>query len=132
MSELSIGEVAKRTGVASSAIRYYEGEGLIPRAGRRGGRRMYSADILKRLALIELAKRSGFTIGEIKQLVAGFARRVPPGERWRKLAEGKLQELDERIVEARRMREVLQVVMRCECPTFDDCAQALRKRRGSP
>lgn len=127
---LGIGEVAKRTGLASSAIRYYESEGLIPQAERHGGRRMYGADVLDRLALIELAKRSGFTIAEIRRLVGGFARNTPPGERWRRLASGKLKELDARIAETRRMRDVLRVVMRCACPTFDDCARALKAGRG--
>ena len=128
MSELRIGEVAKRTGLASSAIRYYESEGLIRRADRRGGRRVYNADVLNQLSIIELAKRSGFTIVEIKHLLGGFSRQTPPGERWRKLAETKLRELSRHITEAQRMRNVLRVVMRCECPTFDDCARAMKSR----
>lgn len=127
MSELGIGEVAKRTGLASSAIRYYEGEGLIPAATRRGGRRMYGTDVLHRLAVIELAKRSGFTLAEIKRLLGGFERSTPPGDRWRRLAGEKMKELDARIAEARRMRKVLGIVTRCTCPTFDDCARAMQE-----
>ena len=127
MSELSIGEVATQAGLASSAIRYYESEGLIPRADRRSGRRVYDEQILERLTIIELAKRAGFTIAEIKRLLGGFARKTPPGERWRRLAQDKLQELDERIAEAQRMQSLLRIVTRCECPTFDDCARALRR-----
>ncbi len=127
MGELGIGEVGKQAGLASSAIRYYEREGLIPRADRRSGRRVYDENILERLSVIELAKRSGFTIAEIKRLLAGFTRKTPPGERWRRLAENKLRELDERIAEAKRMQAVLRVLTRCECPTFDDCARALRR-----
>jgi MerR family redox-sensitive transcriptional activator SoxR len=126
LAELSIGDVAARTGLATSALRYYESAGLIPRAGRRSGRRVYDESILERLAIIDLAKRAGFTMAEIKRLVAGFARRTPPGERWRVLAEKKLVELEERIAEAERMKSVLRVVMRCECPTFDDCSRAMR------
>ena len=126
MSQLSIGEVAKRAGLASSAIRYYEREGLIPRADRRSGHRVYDPQILDRLFIIELAKGAGFTIAEVKRLLSGFARRTPPGERWRLLAESKLGELDRRIAEAQRMQEVLRAVIRCECPTFEDCARLAR------
>jgi len=131
MAELAIGEVARRAGLASSAIRYYESQGLIPRAARRGGRRVYGPEILERLALIELAKRAGFTIAEIRRLLAGFARRTPPGERWRSLAERKLGELERQIAEARQMKRVLEVVMGCRCPTLEDCARAMPGRGAS-
>ncbi len=130
MEELSIGEVARRAGIATSAIRYYEGEGLIPRAARRNGRRVYDRGIAERLALIDLAKRAGFTVAEIKRLLGGFARRTPPGERWRALADEKLLEQDRRIAEAQRMKRLLRIVMRCECPTFDDCSRAMETERG--
>ena len=129
MADLKIGEVAARSGIAASAIRYYESEGLIPRADRRSGRRVYSESILDQLALIDLARRAGFRMSEIKQLVAGFARRTPPGERWRALTRAKLVELDQRIAEARRMKELLQVVARCRCPTLDDCSRSIRAKR---
>ena len=94
MDKLSIGEVAKRANIAASAIRYYESEGLIPPAGRVRGRRVYDPPIIARLALIHLAKSAGFTIAEIRKLLAGVARSAPPGARWRELAERKLAELE--------------------------------------
>ena len=129
MAELTIGEVAKRAGLATSAIRFYEAEGLIPRTARRSGWRVYDESIVDRLALIHLAKSAGFTVAEIKKLQGGFARKTPPGERWRALAVQKLEELEERIREAERMKSVLQVVMRCACPTFDDCARGMEQAR---
>ena len=126
MGELSIGDVAKDAGIASSAIRYYERKGLIPLADRRSGRRVYDEHIFERLAIIEHAKGAGFTIAEIKQLMSGFTTKTSPGERWRRLAESKLTQLDERIAEAQRMQTVLRMVMQCQCPTLDDCARALR------
>jgi MerR family redox-sensitive transcriptional activator SoxR len=123
---LTIGEVAERTGVAASALRYYEREGLIPKADRRGGKRVYGEDILDRLALIGVAKAAGFTVAEIQTLLSGFARRTPPGQRWRKLAERKLAELETRIAEVERMKCVLEAVTRCECPTFEECSRAIR------
>ena len=121
---LRIGEVAQSAGIATSAIRYYEREGLIPKADRRGNARVYGADILDRLALIELAKSAGFTVAEMRQLVRGVSSRTPPGPRWRAQAQKKLDEVEERIAEAERMRAVLQMVMGCECPTFQDCTRS--------
>jgi MerR family redox-sensitive transcriptional activator SoxR len=125
MKSLSIGQVAERAGIAASAIRYYEAEGLLPRAERRNGRRVYDETVVERLAIIHLAKGAGFTVAEVKRLLGGFARKTPPGERWRALAERKRAELDERIAEAERMKRLLQVVMRCKCPTFTDCSRAM-------
>lgn len=121
---LRIGEVAQRARIATSAIRYYEREGLIPKADRIGNARVYGADILDRLALIALAKSAGFTIAETRQLLRGVSRRTPPGPRWRAQATKKLEEVEERLSEAKRMRAVLRAMMGCECPTFEDCTRA--------
>ena len=83
MAEFRIGEVAARSGIAASAIRYYESEGLLATPDRRNGWRVYDESILDQLRLIELAKAAGFSVAEIKRLGSGFSRRTPPGERWR-------------------------------------------------
>jgi len=124
---LTIGEVAERTGIAASALRYYEREGLIPRADRRGGKRVYGGDILDRLALIGACKGAGFTVAEMKALIRGVGRRTPPGPRWRKLAAEKLTELDARIAEVERMKRVLEAITRCDCPTLAECSRAIRE-----
>ncbi len=123
---LTIGEVADQSGLAASALRFYEREGLIPKANRSAGKRVWSGDVLDRLALIDVAKSAGFTVAEIKMLISGVARRTPPGPRWRQLAERKLVELEERIAEVERMRRVLHAVTRCKCPTLEDRSRALR------
>lgn len=123
---LTIGQVAKRTGIAASALRYYEREGLIPTADRRGGKRVYGDDILDRLALVGAAKAAGFTVAEIRTLLAGFARRTPPGARWRKLAERKRRELDARLAEVERMKRALDIATRCACPTLEECSRVIR------
>lgn len=128
MAGLRIGEVAERSGIATSAIRFYESEGLIPRTSRISGWRVYDESIIDRLGLIDLAKRAGFTVAEIRKLLAGFSRRTPPGERWRAMTRAKLAELDERIAETERMKRVLRVVARCHCPTLADCGRALRAK----
>jgi DNA-binding transcriptional MerR regulator len=122
---LAIGEVARRAGITASAIRYYERQGLVPRADRRGGKRVYGEDILDRLALIGVAKAAGFRVSEIQTLLRGFARRTPPGPRWRALAERKAGELEARLIEVERMKRVLEAVTRCECPTLEACSRAL-------
>ena len=119
-----IGEVAQRAGIAASAIRYYEKEGLILVADRQGHARVYGADIFDRLALIGLAKKAGFTIAETRELVKGISRRTPPGPRLQTMARKKLVEVEARIAEAERMRAVLQKMMGCECPTFEECARS--------
>lgn len=122
--EFRIGEVARRAGIAASAIRYYEKEGLVPKADRQGNARVYGADIFDRLALIELEKSAGFTVPEMRQLVRGVSRSTPPGPRWRALAQKKLDEVEARIAEAQRMRVVLRMLTDCECPTFEECTRA--------
>ena len=122
---LSIGEAARRAGIAPSAIRWYERQGLIPRAERRGGKRIYGEDVLDRLALIGVAKAAGFRIAEIQVLLRGLGRRTPPGPRWRALAKRKAGELAARRDEIDRMARVLDALARCNCPTLRDCARAL-------
>jgi DNA-binding transcriptional MerR regulator len=78
---LSIGEVARRSGVTASALRYYERTGLIPAGERSGGKRVYGDELLDRLALIRVAKTAGFRLTEIRTLLRGFDRRTPPGAR---------------------------------------------------
>jgi DNA-binding transcriptional MerR regulator len=121
---LAIGEVARRTGIAASAIRYYERLGLVPRADRRGGRRVYGDDILDRLAVIRVAKAAGFRIAEIQVLMRGLGGRARPGPRWRALARRKTQELEARAAEIARMQRALEAVAGCECPTLSECARA--------
>ncbi len=128
MKKWRIGEIATQSGVRASAIRYYETQGLLPEAVREAGQRVYDSEVLKRLALIELAKEAGFTIAEIKHLLHGFSQQAPASQRWRALAKVKAEEIDQRIEQARRMKAVLEVVATCECPTLDDCARLISKQ----
>lgn len=126
-ARLPIGEVARRAGIAASAIRYYERQGLIPRPDRHGGKRVFDEGVLDRLALIGVAKAAGFRVAEIQAFLRGFARTAPPGPRWRALAARKTRELTARRAELERMERVLAAVSRCRCPTLEACARALRK-----
>ena len=119
---LSITQVAEATGLRSSALRYYEKAGLITPAGRRGGRRLYSAVVLDRLAAIALLQEVGFTIGEIAELLD---REVA----WRSLAERKLQEIDEHLERVAEARELLTSALSCGCSTLERC-DLVANRRG--
>src|SRR5258708_31920048 len=93
MNALSIGEVARRARVRPSALRYYEKVGLVAPPPREHGRRRYAPSVFQALAVIAAAKRAGFTIAEMRRLVAGFAPDVPPATRWRILAAEKERDL---------------------------------------
>jgi len=127
--ELGIGEVARRAGVRTSAVRYYEERGLIEPEGRRGGKRVYGPDAVERMALITFAKRIGFTLDEIRMLLDGFSEATTAGERWSKLAQDKLAELDAMSQRIERMRAALLRISRCECRDLDQCAHRIAEAR---
>jgi MerR family redox-sensitive transcriptional activator SoxR len=118
---LSIGEVAARAGLRTSAIRYYERAGLLPAPERRAGRRRYDAGVLDLLRAIEVSKQAGFTLAEIRRLLAGFDAATPPSERWRQLAEAKIEELDLLAERIDGMRALLRRGLECGCLRLEDC-----------
>ena len=118
---LTIGQLAARSGIPATTIRYYEREGLLPEPDRLGGRRRYEPDHLQRLAAIRLAKQAGFSLREIERFIRGFSASTPPSARWRQMAGEKLSELDRKAQEIERMRAVLQRGLDCECLTLDEC-----------
>lgn len=125
MDGMQIGEVSRRTGLAASAIRYYEKLGLLPRPALVGGKRRYPADVLEWLSLIALAREAGFTMAEIKRLVSGFTPGTRPAARWQELATRKLAEIDAMVARAERMRSVLRVALECGCFRIEDCTALL-------
>jgi len=112
---LSIGEIARRAGLRTSAIRYYEKIGLLPKAARVNGRRYYDETTLERLAIIRFAKRVGFSVAEMTVLLNGAAVRPPP-QRWRTLAHEKLVQLDQLVSEASAVRRMLLATLDHKCP----------------
>jgi len=119
---LSIGEVARRAGLATSAIRYYERAGVLPAAERVGGRRLYGPDAVRRLAVIGIAQQAGFRLAEIRELLDGTDAGEPAGDTLRALAERKLPEVEALIARAEAMRAWLELARACGCPTLDVCA----------
>jgi MerR family transcriptional regulator, redox-sensitive transcriptional activator SoxR len=127
--QLSIGEVARRSGVAATAIRYYESLGLLPAPPRAGGKRRYDESVLDWLGLIALAREAGFTMAEVRELVGGFAPGTPPAERWRALATRKLAEMEALVERVGRMRAVLRTALACGCPRLEECGHRLTAGR---
>lgn len=121
MKPLSIGEVAKRTGIRTSALRYYEEAGILPTAARVGGRRRYDADIVHRIDVLRFAQQAGFTLEEIRTLFHGFGAETPLSTRWQSLARKKLDELDLLAERIRRMKQALQLALKCGCIRIEDC-----------
>ena len=115
---LAIGELARRSGLASSALRYYERVGLLTPAARAGGRRHYNSPSTERVALIRLCQEAGFTLREIRALLATGNRRGRP---WARLAEAKLRELDTRIAQAKRAKTMVRHVLACPHRTLFTC-----------
>ena len=120
MRDLDIVEVARRSGVAASTLRYYEERGLIRSVGRRGLRRLFDPDVLERLSLISLGSSAGFSLDEIARVFSpGGKPRID-----RTVLAGKAQELDRTIRKLTAMRDGLRHAAVCpapshmECPTF--------------
>ncbi len=121
MKPLTIGEVAKRTGVRTSALRYYEEAGLLPDPARVSGQRRYDAGAIHRIEVLRFAQQAGFTLEEIKTLFHGFAAETPLSSRWRSLANAKLRELDLLALRIERMRRALKLGLKCGCIRIEDC-----------
>jgi len=128
MKGLSIGDVARRAGLRASALRYYEQVGLISPQPRASGRRQYDSGVFNVLAVIEYAKRAGFTIAQTKLLLTGFGTEVTASARWRSMARRKQGELDEVIANAHRMKNLLQVALKCKCLSLEECGRRLARR----
>src|ERR1700693_294311 len=90
MSGLAIGALAKMTGLAPSAIRYYEKAGLLPKPARQSGQRRYSSETVGRLRIAQIARDAGFTISETRTFLTGFSVATPRAALLRSLAEKKL------------------------------------------
>jgi MerR family transcriptional regulator, redox-sensitive transcriptional activator SoxR len=119
---MKIGELARRTGISTSAIRYYEEEGLLPRAARLSGQRSFDDRSLLQLVVVQLAKDAGFTLAEIRQLVTEFRQ-----HRWRRLAERKLVEIAQASARLATMKRLLARLLRCSCFDLEVCGRALQK-----
>ena len=122
---LTISEVSRRSGVAASALRFYEEKGLIRSERVGSGHRRYSRAVLRRIAFIVFAQRIGLTLDEIAAELAKLPEgRVPEGSDWAKLSTGWTGRIDERIAELERLREGMTGCIGCGCLSLERCKLA--------
>jgi MerR family redox-sensitive transcriptional activator SoxR len=120
--ELTIGEAARKAGVATSSIRYYESIGLLPAPDRLHGQRRYRTDILGKLAFIGVAQSAGFKLSEIKGLVQDIDDADGLAGRMRSLSSRKLDEVEALLERTQAMKSWLEVAQGCGCETPNECA----------
>ena len=122
---LTISEVSKRSGVASSALRFYEGRGLIESERSGSGHRRYRRSVLRRIAFIVFAQRVGLSLEEIgAELDKLPPERVPTSRDWSRLSSGWSSRIDERIAELERLKAGLTECIGCGCLSLDRCQLA--------
>ncbi len=120
--ELTVGEVAERSGVAVSTLHFYETKGLIESSRNRGNQRRYPRSILRRVAVIKVAQRTGIPLGEIAEALS-----VLPHDRpltaldWKKLSATWRHQLDERIARLTKLRDQLDGCIGCGCLSMQEC-----------
>jgi MerR family transcriptional regulator, redox-sensitive transcriptional activator SoxR len=117
--DLAISDVARVFGLRTSAIRYYEQVGILPPPMRKNGQRRYDNSALFRLAVVQRARETGFTLEEIRELFFGFP------ERWHQLSQRKLAELRERMKRLKLMETLLKRVENCHCDALDECGEKI-------
>ena len=123
--ELTIGEVATRSGVATSALRYYEDRALITSTRASSSHRRYDRSVLRRVAFIVFAQRVGLSLEEIRDELDKLpAGRVPKRRDWAKLSSGWTARIDERIAELERLKAGLTECIGCGCLSLDRCKLA--------
>jgi len=121
-ASMTIGAVAALTGKRPSSIRYYEQIGLLPPPDRVSGRRVYSPDALRTLAVIETGQRAGLSLDEIRALLSASPGDQAAIESLREVAARKLPQINELIERSQVVRGWLESAARCECPSLEECA----------
>jgi MerR family redox-sensitive transcriptional activator SoxR len=120
--ELSVGDVAERSGVAVSALHFYEAKGLIKSHRSRGNQRRYPREVLRRIAVIKVAQRAGIPLSAIGEALKALPdERTPTVEDWRALSAAWRAELDERITRLTRLRDELDGCIGCGCLSIRAC-----------
>lgn len=121
MSELTISQVARQTGLQPSAIRYYESIGLLPIPQRVNGRRRYDESVLHQLALIQTAQQAGFTLDEARVLLHDILPSASPRDSWQDLVQRKLGEVNALMRHVEQMKSLLEDVMTCDGAELAEC-----------
>lgn len=132
MDALTIGQLAARSGVAASALRFYEARGLIHSERTAAGHRRYPRAVLRRVAFIVFAQRVGLTLQDIAAELRKLPRHdVPTAADWSKLSAAWTRKIDARIAELRRMRAGLERCIGCGCLSLKKCQLSNPRDRAS-
>ena len=120
---LTVGEVASRSGVAVSALRFYESRGLILSRRTAGNQRRYARDVLRRVAVIRTAQRVGISLEQIAAALAQLPqRKAPTRADWSRLSRRWRDDLDQRIAQLQKLRDTLDDCIGCGCLSLQRCA----------
>lgn len=120
--ELTIGEVARRSGVPVSALRFYESKGLIKSRRSRGNHRLYPREVLRRIGVIKVAQRTGLSLEQIGAALDTLPEgRTPTKEDWARMSQAWKAELEARIARLVRLRDQLDRCIGCGCLSLTDC-----------
>jgi MerR family redox-sensitive transcriptional activator SoxR len=120
--ELSVGQLAKRSGVAVSTLHFYEAKGLIRSWRSRGNQRRYAREVLRRVALIKVAQKTGISLGAIREALKTLpGERTPTVDDWKKLSALWKAELNGRIDRLTRLRDQLDGCIGCGCLSLGVC-----------
>lgn len=122
VQELTIGQLSSRSGVAISALRFYEAQGLISAGRTAGNQRRYPREALRRVAFIRASQRVGIPLRDIQQALEGLpGNRAPTRQDWARLSAAWRQDLDDRIAQLRALRQRLSDCIGCGCLSLDRC-----------
>jgi MerR family redox-sensitive transcriptional activator SoxR len=120
---LTVGEISRRSGFAESAVRYYEGLGLLAASRTSGGQRRFERSTLRRLAFIRAARNIGLSLDEVAAALASLpAQRTPTRGDWARLSRGWRGRLDDQIDALVALRDGLDSCIGCGCLSLDRCA----------
>ena len=121
-SDLTVGEVAARSGIRVSAVHFYEAKGLIHSARNRGNQRRFAREVLRRIAIIKVAPRAGIPLARVKQAMSKLpAHRAPGKSDWERLSSEWKADLEERIERLTKLRDRMTVCIGCGCLSTEHC-----------
>jgi len=122
-NQLPIGEIARRTGLSVSAIRFYEERGLVSSVRNSGGQRRFARSDIRRLSIVMIAQNMGFSLNRISEALSVLpSHRAPNKAEWAKMAEDFRVDLNARISVLERLRDRLGMCIGCGCLSLEDCA----------
>lgn len=122
MQKITIGELASKAGLNTSTIRYYEQIGLLPEADRENGQRRYDESIFDKISLINGGKQVGFSLDEIKHIVAEGKTDKKLAQVWKKVSPAKIEEINEQIKLLEAKKNILEESQNCNCESLSSCA----------